>query len=81
METDKSSSTYIGTFYQSNKYFNLGLPTKETVDEEIFGALDQINLCFYVLVRSPLGDTRNILTKNEKNTEGEVRCGLHQNEV
>ena len=81
MKTDKSSSTYIGTFYQSNTYFNLDLQTKKQWTRKLVGALDQINLCFYVLVRSPLGDTRNILTKNEKNTEGEVRCGLHQNEV
>ena len=81
MKTNKSSSTYIGTFYQSNTYLNLGLQTKKAVDEEVIRALDQINLCVCVLVRSPLGDTRNILTKNAKNIEGNVRCGLHQNEV
>lgn len=51
---------------------------RNTVQELVSAGLHSINICFYVLIRILLGDTRNRLTQNEKSGEGGVSLGLHK---
>lgn len=72
----------MGRLHQSVKDVNIDWQKQSTAEQTVNLGLHHINLCFCVLVRSLLGETRIMLTqKGNKTVGGEVTLGVWQIEL
>ena len=68
MKTNKSSGTYIGTFYQSNTYYNLGLQTKNNSGRGSFWGSEPNKPLFLCTGKEPVGGYKKHFEKKTRKT-------------